>query len=195
MTARRRRSAGKSASRRQRQVSLAPVRFGQCVAPTAERLKRAAGEVELTNVEVDGSGTAACVHRVTDHGPLERMKRRRTLSARQATAGERFQKDWWFSGQGQRTTASYSDTPRVASDRGGMAITEVQAHVRQRLRAACAVLGNPLCTIIIAILIDELDLVDAGRKHFGRRDASQARASATDILKVGLDTLADHYGL
>lgn len=194
---RRRRTTRRVTGRRQSRVSLAPVKFGQYVMPTAERLKQSGGDVELANVdvEVDGAASMARTHRVSDQGPFDRMKRRRVLSPRQLAAGDRFQKDWWHSGQAQRTTAAYSDAPRSSDPRSGMAATEVQVHVRQRLRAARAVLGNPLDVVLVAILIDELDLVDAGRKHFGRQDASQARASATDILKVGLDTLADHYGL
>ncbi len=163
--------------------------------PTSERLRKATGDVEIASIDADSEGRPARAHRVSDYGPFERMKHRRALSPRQASAGERFQKDWWFSGQMQRTTASYSDAPRATVERGGMALTEVQAHVRQRLRAARSVLGGPMGTVMVAILIDERDLVDVGRGHFGRRDASQARASATDVLKVGLDTLADHYGL
>lgn len=161
--------------------------------PTPQRLARAAGDVDTERVEVDG--VAVTVPRMADGAPLDRLYRRGVVGPRQRDAGARFWSDWYHAGTIQRTTASYSDSPWTRGERSGMAVTERQVHARQRLRAARGALGPHLGRVAEAMLIDELDPVDAGRRLFGRRDGPQARASATDALLIALDTLADHYGL
>jgi hypothetical protein len=175
--------------RRTRQISI------PSVLPTAERLARAEGDVAMVDVEPDDAGPASRVLRLTDASPLERLFGRGILDERQHAAGARFWKDWYHAGLVQRTTSAYSDSPWPRSERSGMAKTELQVLARQRLRSARSVIGTHLGRIAEAILIDECDPADAGRRLFGRRDGSQARASATDALKIALDTLADHYGL
>lgn len=174
---------------RTRRISLAPV------LATAERLAQASGDAEMVDVELEEAGRTARVLRMSDQSPLERLHKRGVVDDRQHASGARFWRDWYHSGLNQRTTSAYSDSPRPRSERTGMAATELQVLARQRLRAARSVLGSHLGRVAEAILIDECDPTDAGRRLFGRRDAPQARASATDALKIVLDTLADHYGL
>ena len=173
-------------------VSLPHIRFAQASAPTTERLAHAAGDVDL-HQPVEANGQA--VIRTSDQCGFTRMSRRGILDGRQVDAGERFRQDWWHSGQVQRTTMVYSDAPRSSRPDVPMAVSERQAHIRQRLRKARAALGPRLEPLTLAILVDELDPADAGRKQFGRKDPSQARASAIEVLRIALDTLADHYGL
>jgi hypothetical protein len=60
-------------------------------------------------------------------------------------------------------------------------------------RQARASLGR-LAQIAEAVLLDELEPAEAGTKIFGRNQKAQARASATDTLRLALDTLVDWYG-
>lgn len=174
-----------------------PVRqhLSPTTAPSAQRMAQAAGDFCMADVSVDATGTTARVHRMQDASPVDRMYSRGVLDERRYGAAMRFWSDWYHAGLIQRTTSTYSDSPWPRNQRTGMAASEIQVFARQRLRSARAVLGNHLARVAEAILIDELDPVDAGRRLFGRKDVPQARASATDVLKIALDTLADHYGL
>ena len=162
--------------------------------PTEERLRHAGRCHSVVSMKQPGEGTGR-VRRFSDQDPLERLYRRGVLSERQHRAGLRFVADWSQAGILQRVVATYSDTPRSKQDFGAMPATERQADARQRVRKARSVIGTYLDGIVIDILIDERALLDTGRKHFGRRDGPQARASATDAFKIGLEMLADHYGL
>jgi hypothetical protein len=178
--------------RRRRRAQHVPVR---AAVPTAERMARAAGDAAMVDVDMGDAGSTVRVLRLTDLTPFERLFRRGVLDDRQHGAGARFWKDWYHAGLLQRTTSAYSDSPWPRGERAGMATTELQVLARQRLRAARSALGAHLGRVAEAILVDECDPADAGRRLFGRRDGPQARASATDALKIALDTLADHYGL
>ena len=169
-------------------------RPGNVGEPTTERFQHAGRELaDMSTVEtVEGESS---VRRMFDQDPLERLKRRGVLSERQHKAGLRFVSDWSRAGIAQRVVATYSDAPRSRREFGAMAETERQADARQRVRKARSRIGAYLDGIVVDVLIDERELLDTGRKHFGRRDGPQARASATDALKIGLDLLADHYGL
>lgn len=161
---------------------------------TPERRRRAGGAIVRASVSLP-CGEKAQVRRVHDQDPLERLFRRGVVDDRQHAAGMRFASDWRSAGIPQKVTSAYSDTPRARPEYSAMASTEVQVYARQRLRGARQALGPYLDGIVLDVLIDERDLLDTGRKHFGRRDGPQARASATDVFKIALDMLADHYGL
>ena len=161
---------------------------------TPERRRRAGGAIVRVSVSLP-CGEKAQVRRVYDQDPLERLFRRGVVDDRQHAAGMRFASDWRGAGIPQKVTSAYSDTPRTRPEFSAMASTEAQVYARQRLRGAREAIGPYLDGIVLDVLIDERDLLDTGRKHFGRRDGPQARASATDVFKIALDMLADHYGL
>ena len=161
---------------------------------TPERRRRAGGTIARVGISLP-CGETAQVRRVHDQDPLERLFRRGVVDDRQYAAGVRFASDWRGAGIPQKVTSAYSDAPRGRPEFSAMASTEAQVYVRQRLRSARGALGPYLDGIVLDVLIDERDMLDTGRKHFGRRDGPQARASATDIFKIALDMLADHYGL
>ena len=161
---------------------------------TPERRRRAGSAIARVSVSLP-CGETAQARRVYDQDPLERLFRRGVVDDRQYAAGLRFASDWHGAGIAQKVTSAYSDAPRTQREFSAMASTEAQIYARQRVRSARAALGPYLEGIALDILIDEWDLLDTGRKHFGRRDGPQARASATDVFKIALDMLADHYGL
>lgn len=161
--------------------------------PTEERLRHAGRGLSAVSIEQTDEGKSR-VRRLSDQDPLERLWRRGVFSERQHRAGTRFVSEWSRAGIHQRVVATYSDVPRPKQEFGAMAVTERQADARQRVRKARSAIGAYLDSIVVDVLIDERELLDTGRKHFGRRDGPQARASATDALRIGLDMLADHYG-
>ena len=181
------------AGSRKRGSAVRSNRAGAVPGPTGERLRHAGRRYSVVAIEETDEG-AGRVRRFSDQDPLERLCRRGVLSERQHRAGLRFVSDWSRAGILQRVVATYSDTPRSKPEFGAMPATVRQADARQRVRKARSAIGAYLDGIVVDILIDERDPLDTGRKHFGRRDGPQARASATDAFRIGLDMLADHYG-
>lgn len=81
---------------------------------------------------------------------------------------------------------------------GGMPIPPVESAYRHReeFRGALAALGGTkdrVGTLTGMVVLQEIDLVEAGRAVFGRQDKAQARALAMEYLRDGLDRLRQHF--
>jgi hypothetical protein len=124
-------------------------------------------------IEVDGVRTR--VKRVQP--PLERYANRRLIDERQLEAGVRLARDWHHARMQPRMVASYRDL----IDCGGMpdpAADRTQA--RRRVASAVAAVGRIASNEVISACCLELPV---------------GGHAAMEILRRGLDVLAEHYGL
>ena len=139
------------------------------------RYRLAQDRFEDATVEVDGA--RAVVRRVVNVTPLDRYARRQLLDRRQVEAGARLAQDWHAARMEPRVVASYRDWV----DCGTAADMQVdRAGARRRIARAIAAVGRVGAGEVVAVCCDER--VVGG-------------TVAMEILRRGLDVLADHYGL
>jgi len=130
---------------------------------------------ERVTVEVDGE--RAVVRRAVNRTPLERYLRRQLIDRRQHEAGERLAMDWHAARMQARVIASYRDWV----DGGTAPDAQVDRfHARQRVARAIQAIGRIAASEVVAVCCEE----QAVGGHVGM-----------EILRRGLDVLADHYGL
>lgn len=129
------------------------------------------------DVEVEAGGERAVVKRVVNATPLDRYARRQLLDRRQVEAGERLAADWQAARMEPRVVASYRDwvdcgtVADVQADRAG---------ARRRVARAVAAVGRIAASEVVAVCCHE---------------RAVGGTVAMEILRRGLDVLADHYGL
>jgi hypothetical protein len=153
--------------------------------PTPERLAKA-GEA----FEVGHHGTITL-----RDSPLEWLERRGVITSSQYNTGTKYRHHWHFSGM--LPNIGTIDLNRIFAGNGGnvgMPSSESQAHHRQQYRLAQAEVGMQIGRLLDNIICLEFSVVDAGRIA-GWKDEKQARAVATELLRVGLDKLKAMWGL
>jgi hypothetical protein len=153
--------------------------------PTPERIAKA-GEA----FEVGHHGTITL-----RDSPLEWLERRGVITASQYNTGAKYRHHWHFSGM--LPNIGTIDLNRIFAGNGGnvgMPSSESQAHHRQQYRAAQEAVGMQIGRLLDNIICLEFSVVDAGRIA-GWKDEKQARAVATELLRVGLDKLRTMWGL
>lgn len=139
------------------------------------RHRLAQGEFVDETIEIDGA--RATVKRAINQTPLDRFQRRGLIDLRQAEAGGRLAKDWFLARLEPRQVASYSDlidcgtAPDPAVDR---------FHARKRVAMALQAVGRIAASEVTQVCC----LEQAAGGPVGM-----------EILRRGLDVLADHYGL
>ncbi len=172
-----------------------PLRAALANVPTPERLARAGDLGEVVDLKHIGAGRSARTEtlRLFDQSPLDRLYAKGVVSDRQFQAGDQYRAFWHYSGLDVRVTTHYGERIAISEEKSALPATARQAEFRQRHRQAREALGQELAAVAQAILLEELPLVAAGRKLFGRRQAQQARASAIDTLKIALDVLGRFY--
>jgi hypothetical protein len=139
------------------------------------RFRRAQDDFEDASVEIDGA--RAVVKRVVNVTPLDRYARRGLLDRRQVEAGERLAADWYAARMEPCVVASYRDWV----DCGTAADVQVdRAGARRRIARAIAAVGRIAASEVVAVCCDE---------------RAVGGTVAMEILRRGLDVLADHYGL
>jgi hypothetical protein len=150
-------------------------------APTPERRKRSAFLV--TPAVATEAGPARAGTRVWRAlSTVERMLRSGAIEPRQAHAAERLRDDWELGVVGAREPASGS------GGAAGWYYAETRLAALRRYQNALAILG-PLTPCVVWIVLSEFSLSALARI------LNRNRQEIAGILKLGLDTLADHYGL
>lgn len=113
--------------------------------------------------------------------PLDRYRQRKTLTARQCDAGERLHGDFRATGRQAAITFTLDDGPR-GSFGGGSAEASVRyGDAIRKMGRLAHVVFNVACLGEYAADWAKL----TGRDPKG----------AMELLRAGLDTLADHYGM
>jgi hypothetical protein len=158
------------------------------LAPTLERLRHAAGDIEIGD---DKRGNR--IYAMRD-APLERLRLRGRISQQQYDAGAKFRHHWYHAGMAGALRST--DLDRIFADGSlghGMPASEAEAFHRGRYREAVLVVGNGV-GILEAIACNEQPPELVGYK-LGWRSKPQAIAGAIGALRSVLDTLCRLWGL
>lgn len=154
---------------------------------TPERVRQA-GEREL---DIVGG-----VQRIAQ-APLDRLYARHAITKRQFDAGDRFREDAYEAGMVPSGTAGMEPGDRRYGSRTPQFMAATRADAHARWVEAQAILGR------LYPMVDEVcwaaepgdRLMDIGARVLGLPRGRTSEASALVVLRVGLDTLADHYGM
>ncbi len=124
--------------------------------------------------------------------PLGWLMARGMVTARQYEAGERLRGDWTIAGLGPRVTMRWDAAPqsRVARGPGGaIDPTLAQIDAKRRFEGAVAAVGNGLQDVLWRVVCAG-EGMEAAEKALG-----WPRRAGKLVLLMGLDRLADHYGI
>lgn len=139
---------------------------------------------------LDELGEARTVAVNIGESPLARLKARGLIDATQSQAGERLRRDFTLAQLSPRMGVNWG-APVVSGSRGasGDSISDVALMARQRLNKALAAVGPQLSDLLFDVCchLAPLEACEDGR--------GWARRSARVVLKIGLDRLAEHYGM
>jgi hypothetical protein len=129
---------------------------------------------EFVDAEIEADGARIAVKRV--QAPLDRYVKRRLIDHRQHEAGGRLARDWHHARMEPRLVTKYVDLvdcdgiPDPAVDR---------AQARRRFAQAVAAVGRIASNEVVSVCCLEHPV---------------GGHAAMEILRRGLDVLADHYG-
>jgi hypothetical protein len=155
----------------------APIGFSEKV-PAEDARQTARLTVEQL---ADGFGTRGRVMPMT-----EVLRRRGTLSERQSRAGARVYEAWAFGICGARDAdASGGGT----SDPGGYRDRQIDAATEYR--KAREAVGGRMWPVLFAVVCEEWSI----ERFANERGRGTDKRGWTAILKLSLDTLADHWGM
>lgn len=145
----------------------------------------------------EGAGRPVAV--VDNESPLAWLSRRRggdgrpLITETQLLAGERLRRDYHMAGLMPRLGV---DLTRAPSPRGQAGVVNRVADTvdtaiaaRERVNLAMAFLGRELGSLLVEVCCDLVGLEDAEKRR------RWPRRSGKIVLGVGLDRLAEHYGL
>jgi hypothetical protein len=156
---------------------------------TPERLARSA---ESTRTE-DGARwfKDELLVRLADKGQLWPDA---TTNAACKLAGEKYYEDWYGAGMSGLQAIDYG---KVRSGKGGsgshLPPGRIAAQCREAYRAARAAMPDKCRKVVELILLQDQDLVSAGRAATGSSQPSTCRAVAIERFTFGLWVLAKHY--
>ncbi len=122
--------------------------------------------------------------RIRTQSVLDRYLARAQITRRQFDAAERLHGTWRASGSAQTVVASYG--LRVG---GGGDLTQRQAALRSDVTSALLAVGNRLASVLVHVC-----LCDEPAGTWGERQRGKA-ADGIPVLRLALDSLADHWGL
>lgn len=139
---------------------------------------------------LDELGEARTVKVNAGESPLARLKARGLVDGTQFQAGEKLRRDFTLAQLSPRMGVNW-DSPVVSGSRGasGDSIGDVALMVRQRLNKALAAAGPQLSDLLFDVCC-HLAPLEACEDSRG-----WAKRSARVVLKIGLDRLAQHYGM
>jgi len=167
---------------------------------TAERVRQA-GETELDiRVETekrDGVLSTVVRQRVTQ-APLDRLKAKGSITERQFDAGDEFRKDAYEAGMIPSGALVYEPSDRRFGSRTPQFMAASRADAHARWVEAQAILDKlyPIVDEVCwaADRTDTLQSIGARLFAYSTNDR-RAETAALTALRLGLDTLADHYRL
>lgn len=155
-----------------------------------ESLGFAAQHRLMQEAVLDELGEARTVRVNAGESPLARLKARGLLDGTQFAAGEKLRRDFTLAQLSPRMGVSW-DSPVVSGSRGagGDSIGDVALMARQRLNKALAAAGPQLSDLLFDVCchLAPLEACEDAR--------GWAKRSARVVLKIGLDRLAQHYGM
>lgn len=169
--------------------------------PTRERMARAGD-----NFEIGGDARTGKVIRIMD-APLDRMRSREMLGAKEYEALNKYRIHWWHAGMSGHLRSPELD--RIFADplaSSGMASSERQAHHRSQFRKARALFDTPdtitsastenhkMLIVLDNVLLSEQSLEISGYA-IGCKSRYRARERSKNLLRKAADILMNHWGL
>lgn len=154
------------------------------VPPTPERMAKAEGYIHASK---DGPFT------VRD-APLERLHGSKRLNDSQYNAATKFRHHWHNAGLAEKFAVQNFMGTGGGDGWDLMPASEWQMHHREQYRKAVQVLGLKMSSVVEDVCCREMDLFSVGKKLQWLNEV-QARAAVTEILRIALDKLAEHWGI
>lgn len=156
------------------------------VEPTPERYRhgKIVGAASIATEDSEAI-PGARVHRVQT--PIERYARRGSITERQALAADDLRSDWEFGIIGIRSGA------QVGKGGGPAEMSAAQLDAATAYRHAVRALGHRLSEIVLPIVIGNAAGGEITAETLAARFAGYDRKQVMGALKIGLETLADHY--
>jgi hypothetical protein len=144
----------------------------------------------MQDAVLDEMGAARTVAVNAGESPLARLKARGLVDGTQFSAGERLRRDFTLAQLSPRMGVNW-DSPVVSGSRGAGegGISDIALMARKRLNQALAAAGPQLSDLLFDVCC-HLAPLEACEDSRG-----WAKRSARVVLKIGLDRLAQHYGL
>lgn len=144
----------------------------------------------MQDAVLDEMGEARTVKVNAGESPLARLKARGLVDGTQFQAGEKLRRDFTLAQLSPRMGVNW-DAPVVSGSRGagGDSISDIALMARQRLNKALAAAGPQLSDLLFDVCchLAPLEACEDAR--------GWAKRSARVVLKIGLDRLAQHYGM
>ena len=127
--------------------------------------------------------------RVLDVAPLDHYRRRQMIDGRQFLAGDRLRQAWSLAGIEQRVTPRYAEP----GDKGVTVLVDLKNDGMMRYLVAMRAVGPQLAHVLLHVVcMERLASEWAQLKGTNGRYAEQSGMLA---LRMGLDALAQHYGI
>ncbi len=143
--------------------------------------------VDFVRMRIDDGPLA----RLRDRNQLDRDDKARNLAL--AQAGEKFRQAFFRAGLDPLHSLDPTREVATAYSPHGMWRSESQMEALQNYRAARDAIPEDFREPLAAIVLDDREIVDVGRKIGAYKDAKMAGAVALFILRRGLAALARHY--
>lgn len=137
----------------------------------------------------DGTPAAAGAQMRVVQRPIDRYRQRDQITARQAQGADHLRDDYEFGICGAH------DRSKSTGSGGAKGYADLQLDAATRYRKAVAALGPRLSAIVVPVVVG-----DAGGGEISVGALAKARGEKSEqhlmgAFKIGLDVLADHYGL
>ena len=165
------------------------------VKPTRERMRRAPGYDELTEVNAGGVSRKSGAVKLWD--PLENLYRNDCLTQQQYEAGRKYQADWYLAGFAPRVTSRMQEwIQNWGGSPGNLDAAERRVFHQKRYAQANARLDLfDMRKIIHWIIVSEIPCENIGRKEWGYRTRDKANTAGRVDVARALQGLAKFYGL
>jgi hypothetical protein len=165
------------------------------VKPTRERMRRAPGYDELTEVNAGGVSRKSGAVRVWSQ--LENLYRNKRLTDEQYQAGQKYYADWYLAGFQPNVTSKMQEwIQNGGGGQGSMDAMERRVFHQKRFAQANALLEDMgVRKAIHWLCINDTPCEQIGRKFWGYKTKHKASASAATAAGLALQLLAKFYGL
>lgn len=169
-------------------------RIGPGLQPTDERLRQANGLFDTGRRDGPVRDRGSETVRMLDE-PLEWLLAKRVISRRQYEAGRKFYAHWYLAGMSPQITPRYEEfVARFEPPGDRLFACERRAYYLGEYREALAEMGKICGRIVQGFICENRSAEDLAAGYL-RRYGSRGRSSVLDIVKVGLETLVETYGM
>lgn len=160
---------------------------------TKRRMKKQGKDVKIDFVLIDDDENPSEVVRILDNDPVRKLLNRGTITQEQFEAAEKLYSDWYIGGMSPRVTKPFK---MMQVDEGSPEQVENDWKIDSLNRAFKAmqfVHAKKLQNVIEEIVLHSKSIREAAVKIIDQNDQNRANAACIELLKVGLDLLAEFY--